>query len=431
MIGNLPRSRLFWAVGSGHMVNDIYMSMGPVLLAFMSAYVLPISNTQIGLAVGLAQLAGALSQPLFGWLADRSGGRWLGAGGVAWTGSLLMLSLLLAQQTGQFWLMMIPFVIMALGSGAFHPVGAMYASEGDPHHAARDTSIFFFMGQFGLALGPAIAGALLNATLSTRNATFTAALNPPLSGLLVERGSINPIFLLGLLLIPPAVFMALVLPSRHSHRESRAQTAQSAAHTVQRKAIAYQPILLLAALVMLRSLAQPGSVAFIPVLFQQKGWNAAQYGLITSSFWLASGLAGIYVGSLADRFQRRYVIAITLILAAPAFFLLPGVDGVLAFVFAIAAGGLSGSTHSLIVVLTQELLPFGKATASGVALGFIFGSGALGSFVMGSISDTLGLEPAFQVVALAIIVAGVLAFGLPAGKRVTPPLAQPAPSAAR
>jgi FSR family fosmidomycin resistance protein-like MFS transporter len=414
------------------MVNDIYMSMGPVLLAFMSAYILPISNTQIGLAVGLAQLAGALSQPLFGWLADRSGGRWLGAGGVAWTGSMLMLALVIAQQTGQFWLMVIPFVVMALGSGAFHPVGAMYASESDPQHAARDTSIFFFMGQFGLALGPAVTGALLNATLTTTNTAFTGALNPPFSGLLVEHGSINPVFFLGLLLIPPAVFMALVLPSSHHHRESRAQTAKQTVQTAQRKTIAYRPIMLLALLVMLRSLAQPGSVAFIPVLFQQKGWNAAQYGLITSSFWLASGLAGIYIGSLADRYQRRYVIAITLLLAAPAFFLLPGVDGAFAFVIAIAAGGLSGSTHSLIVVLTQELLPFGKATASGVALGFIFGTGALGSLFMGNISDAFGTAAAFQFVAIAIALSGVLASGLPAGKRAAVAVVpQPAPSGVR
>ncbi|MCB9449908.1 MAG: MFS transporter [Anaerolineaceae bacterium] len=429
MIGNLPRSRLFWAVSSGHMVNDIFMSMGPVLLAFMSVYILPISHTQIGLAVGLSQLMGALSQPLFGWLADRNGGRWLGAGGVAWTGSLLLLALFAAQQTGQFWLMVIPFAAMALGSGAFHPVGAMYASESDPHHAARDTSIFFFMGQSGLALGPALVGALLNSTLMQNNVLANNGLNLPFPSLGFIQGSISPVYFIGLLLVPVSIFMVLALPSGHTHRQARSQATTSAAQTARRGRVAYKPILLLIVLVTLRSLAQPGSVAFIPVLFQQKGWNAAQYGLISSSFWLASGLAGIYIGSLADRFQRRYVIAITLVLSGPAFFLLPGMDGLLAFAFAIAAGGLSGATHSLIVVLGQELLPLGKAMASGIALGFIFATGAIGTLVIGNLSDVLGVETAFHLVAVSIVVAGVLAFGLPAGRRVPAPVApQPATS---
>ena len=65
--------------------NDIFMSMGPVVLTYISLHILPLSKPEIGNILGLVLLLNALTQPLFGWLADRSGGRWIGAGGVAWT----------------------------------------------------------------------------------------------------------------------------------------------------------------------------------------------------------------------------------------------------------------------------------------------------------------------------------------------------------
>ena len=75
---NFPRQRLFWAVSVGHLTNDIFMSLGPVLLAFLSAHLLPMTNVEIGAAVSAQQLVGAFSQPFFGWLVDRGGTRWEG-----------------------------------------------------------------------------------------------------------------------------------------------------------------------------------------------------------------------------------------------------------------------------------------------------------------------------------------------------------------
>src|SRR5262245_57818517 len=118
------RNRLLWAVSFGHMSNDLFMGIGPILLAFLGAHFLHINVAQIGLAVSLRDMVGAISQPFFGWRGDRSGGRWLAAGGVVWVVIFLMLAVALAL-SGQFWLMLVPFALSALGSGAFHPVGAM------------------------------------------------------------------------------------------------------------------------------------------------------------------------------------------------------------------------------------------------------------------------------------------------------------------
>src|SRR5947207_9987975 len=79
------RNRLFVAVVSGHFVVDVLNSTGPVLMAVL-AVPLGLSYSQIGLALTLYTFAGALSQPPFGWLADRFRGRpaMLAGLGTAW-----------------------------------------------------------------------------------------------------------------------------------------------------------------------------------------------------------------------------------------------------------------------------------------------------------------------------------------------------------
>jgi FSR family fosmidomycin resistance protein-like MFS transporter len=160
-------------------------------------------------------------------------------------------------------------------------------------------------------------------------------------------------------------------------------------------------------------LAQPGSANFIPALFEEKGWTAAQYGLITSSFWVASGVAGVVMGNLADRFDRRWIVLASMVISAPAFFLLPVITGPMAFVLAIIAGGFSGGSHSIIVVLAQELVPNSKGFASGAILGFIFASGAVGNIIIGAVSDSIGLGVTFQIVAVTAVISGFVALLLP------------------
>src|ERR1700752_5089330 len=79
------RSRLFLAIASGHFVVDTLNSIVPVLLAVLTVP-LGLTNARIGLTLTLFTFAGSLSQPLFGWLADRFRGRptVLAGVGAAW-----------------------------------------------------------------------------------------------------------------------------------------------------------------------------------------------------------------------------------------------------------------------------------------------------------------------------------------------------------
>jgi MFS transporter, FSR family, fosmidomycin resistance protein len=413
----IPRKRLFWAVGLGHLTNDIFMASGVVLLAFLSATVLPMSNTQIGFAISAAQLSGAITQPGFGVWADRRGGRWLGAGGLAWVVSMYMLAVVAAIVTRNYWLMLIPFVLRGIGSGAVHPVGALHAAEVDRERVASHTAFFFLMGQAGLAIGPALLGLILD--LSNLDLLRAYADVVGLPGIAQFAPNLLPVFVLTVLALPGVALMATTIPvyrrgkNKATDKAAQATDTADARSTSARVSLPMMAFAVLAVMVILRSLATPGSVNFIPVLFQQKGWSPSEYGLITSLFWLASGISGVFFGGLADRYDRRLVMMFSMVLSAPAFFFLPILDGTPAFLLAIVAGGFVGGAHSIIVVLAQSLLPDSKGFASGAILGFIFGAGAIGSLVIGSVSDSIGLAATFQLVAVAVALAGVLGLLLP------------------
>ncbi|MEO1663368.1 MAG: MFS transporter [Chloroflexota bacterium] len=402
----IPRKRLFWSVSLGHLTNDIFMAMGPVLLAFIGTVYFPVETWQIGVAVSARQMLGAISQPVFGWLSDRGYGRFLGAGGVAWTASFVALSMLLAI-VGNFWLMVIPFALSALGSAAFHPVGTANASQEGDEMASTDTAYFFLMGQTGLALGPAIAGLLLGMTV--------------VDG---EGGSVVPIIVLCLAAIPSVLFMRFAIPVADRSPEGIAKEKAAIAATPH-KAIKVVPLVILAVMVLLRGLGYPGSVAFLPELFRAKGWQPEAYGGIVSMFWISSAVAGVFFGYLAARMDRRWVIVGSLLAVVPVYILLPTINTWLAYPMTLLMGALVGGSHSIIVVMAQELLPGRKGFASGVTLGFIFGVGALGTLIIGYIADGMpafgipgvGLERAFQSVSAFILLSSLMAFLLPTPDR--------------
>ncbi len=95
--------------------------------------------------------------PIFGLLADRVKGRWLAAVGLMWT----MIFFAAASFATTYVGLLSMLVIGALGSGAFHPVGAMSATHAGGAKGTSATSIFFLFGQSGLALGPVVSGAVL------------------------------------------------------------------------------------------------------------------------------------------------------------------------------------------------------------------------------------------------------------------------------
>lgn len=398
--------RIYWMICSSHFIMDSFSGTTSLLLAYISANILPMTNTEIGFAIGMYQFVSALSQPAFGLRTDHSGGRWLAAGGLLLTACMTAVALVAATM-GIYALMVGALVVAAIGVGAFHPVGAMYAAE-TSRRKASGLSIFYLMGQGGSAVALVAIGLVLDRS-GTQYHYFTD-FSPLLAHRLVETANVVSLISMFVIAVPFVIGMSLILPNRHRFLAARgARSATSGGTPV----IQWRTLSILAGVITLRSIVNPGIIAFMPTLFQLKGWTPAEYGFITALWWLAGGLSGVFFGRLGERFGSRRVIALTLLAAAPVVFALPVLEGRGVFVLAVLAGVFTGGSFSLIVAMAQQLMPAKQGFASGATQGFIFGTGALGSVMIGALSDRIGLPTAFQFAALALLATSILAWWLP------------------
>lgn len=374
------RNRLFLAVASGHFVVDVLNSVGPVLLAVL-AVPLQLSYGQIGLALTLYTMVGALSQPLFGWLADRFRGRPVFLAGLGALWMVLCLSVMAFQSS---WALILPFFLLAsLGSGLFHPIGTSTAGAVNRARAGSATSLFFFSGQLGLAIGPTLGGRLFGI-----------------------GGSIGILPLCALALIPAGLMLlAPALPAAPPATRKSAQGALEAGGLL---------IAAFIALVAIRSSIQAAYTAFLPTLFAERGWDSAWYGALSGMFMLAAALGNVGTGVLADRVGMRVATVAPLLLSVPAGLVcLWAPTPAAAFAACALAGLLVGGQHSVLVVHAQRLLPAKQGFAAGLILGFTFAAGGIGTWLGGLAADRYGLLVVMQAITLCAIPSALLALTLP------------------
>lgn len=372
---------LFNAMAYGHMIVDLINGQRAVLLTYWSQQT-GMTNATLALVSTIYIWTASLSQPVFGWVADRFGkSRLLAAGGILWLAVFFSLALSLPVEWA------IPCLILAsLGSAAFHPVGTMQATlRGKTLLSGQETastSWFFLFGQGGYFLGPIVGGPLLQ--------------------------HFGP---LGLLcLAAPAVFLGLNAARRlATPLQAAIQVLPDETGTGSLPRVGAWFVLALVIVASLQSWSLQNIATFLPKYLSDLGKSPSVYGLMTGLFMLGSATGNVLGGYLADRFGRRQVAAVGLALAAFPIFLfsLLGWSPWLFLLVPLAGMGV-GSVHSIIVVLAQRVVRGGMALASGLTLGFLFSVGALGTLLSGSLADRFGIPLIFQMTA-GLVVIGALA----------------------
>jgi FSR family fosmidomycin resistance protein-like MFS transporter len=159
-----------------------------------------------------------------------------------------------------------------------------------------------------------------------------------------------------------------------------------------------------------QSWAQQNMITFVPKYLSDLGQPPGVYGLVSALFMAGVAFGNLGGGNLADRFGKRRVAIVTLLAASIPLLLIPSVSN-LAWLYVLIplSGILTGATHSIIVVLAQRRLPSGIALASGLVLGFMFTSGALGTLLSGYLADLLGLPVVFTLSGVLVLLAAGLA----------------------
>ena len=361
----------------GHFTVDSYAGVLPVL------YPLLIGHFNVSLAtVGLVSLAysgmAATSQPLFGMLADRFGTRFTGLT-LMWTAVFYSV----IGFAGTFPLLLGLALLSGLGSGAFHPLGALdVRSLLTRARRSLGMSVYVTAGTLGIAVGP-LVGIALFGVFGIHGTAWLVLPGLAAGGYLLWR--------------------MRTLPSATPTRHARALAAPV-------------PVFALAvviAVMMARSWTVNAFQAFTPTWYSQLGYGPEFYGPLATTLVLASAAGTVGCGSLADRFGRRTVIIGTLVLSVPAVLLFTLFPGPWGFVTAILIGFLAASTAPLMLLMAQQLMSSRAGLASGLVMGLGFVTAAVGVPINGAIADAIGLQKSLMTHVILVIVTIGIAWFLP------------------
>lgn len=364
----------------GHFTVDCYVGVIPVL------YPLLIHRFDLNLAtVGLVTLAyngtASLSQPLFGWLADRHGTRLTGLS-MAWTA-------LLFAATGfapSFPALVAIAAVAGLGSGAFHPFGAIAVSEVLPQrNRTTGMSVYVTGGTIGVALGPLIG---------------------------ILAFSLFGIHGTALLLIPGVTIAAVLIvlmrgPVQRDRRHAAALTRSAAG------AVPWLLLAVVTGVMMSRSWTVLVLEVFTPTWYRSLGYPASFYGPLATTIVLASAAGTVGVGGLADRYGKRTLILVSLVVSVPVILLYSAFTGPIGFLTGALVGLLAASTAPLMLLMAQQLMAGRAGLASGLVLGLGFVAGAIGAPITGAIADHTGLGPAMALQAVIVVLTIPIAWLLP------------------
>jgi FSR family fosmidomycin resistance protein-like MFS transporter len=365
----------------GHFVTDLYPGFLPALLPLLIEK-FQFSYTRASLLAMFMGFSTSLTQPVFGYLADKLGGRWLIIFGPAVGG----LCLSLVGLANSYLFLVFLLILGGLGVASYHPEAAALSASLSGRQRTLGMSLFMLGGNLGVGLGPFL---ILGITLS-----------------------------LGLdwsfLSSPPALVMAWILYKHAPLSPESPPMAPASRLPLERspKGRPYHLIFLLS-LVVLRVMAAASLTAFLPTIQRLRGFSLIAAGSSFTVFMACGALGGLTGGILSDRVGRKPIILASFLLIIPAFLAFLLFRGPLSFLILAILGFLFFLSEPACIVLAQEMAPQKARTVSGLVMGMAWGMAGLGVLGTGALADFVGIERALSYLLLLPIGGLALSFFLP------------------
>jgi FSR family fosmidomycin resistance protein-like MFS transporter len=380
LVAMLNNKKIFY-ISLAHMMNDWYMNYIQTILPFL--LVAGLSVSQGAFLITAFTITSSLLQPIFGYLVDRKNQRWMVYVGTLW------MSVLLSFLGGikSYPLMLLIVALAGPGTAAFHPQASAMVTAVSGKRKGFFQAFFIAFGNVGWSLTPLIAIPFVQAYGLKWTRVFA------IPGILV------------------AVLLWFTAPRLSKNEETVSTPLLPILKSSWRE---LSKIMLVVAL---RSLTYYGLVAFLPLFLQQKNISLMSNSRLLFIMLFSGAIGGLIGGFISDKFGRKVVIAGSLVLASPLFYLFLVTEGMLSYIFLALAGAALLSSFSVTVVVAQEVIGKSAAMASGLTLGFGIGIGGLGVGLVGILAEHMGITYAVQLLIWLPLLAGLFSLSINRGNK--------------
>lgn len=368
-----------------HVIGDFYPGFfGPLVPHLTDRFGL--NQTWIGILQAIFLVIASYSQPFIGLVSERFDRRLLVMAGLV----LAAAGMSFLAVAPSFPLLVAGLLVGGLGVALFHPCGAALAGELPSDIRARAIAFFMSGGNFGLALAPMVIPAVLR---------------------------LGPGHLMWLTL--PGILMAALVWAflKHGRRRPTAVTP-----------LGRLPIL--ASLRKLWGIHLQVVFRFIPLTVYMtflvkfgklRRMEDLAAGLSLAMFMLMGGFGAMLGAYLVNRGPRKVLMFSCETVAGICLLIAPAVDGPAFFILLALSSLVAYAIIPLQIALAQERTPGMKGTASGIVMGFAYGSASLALIPLGWLGDyvtkvadsrLIGVTRELQVSALFFFAAAVVALFL-------------------
>ncbi|HLR64414.1 MAG TPA: MFS transporter [Pseudogracilibacillus sp.] len=386
-----PQYSILFIIGICHLLNDSLQAVIPAMFPILEQS-LGLTFTQLGLIAFTLNMVASVMQPVIGLYTDKKPIPYALPIGLL-SSMFGMLGLALAPS---YPIILVSVIFIGLGSATFHPEGSRVAflAAGDRRGLAQ--SIFQVGGNAGQSLAPLITAIIL-----------------------VPLGQIGALwftliaFIAVLILSYIARWYKKILDEMKLNNKHHINLTR-----VISKSVVNRAIVLLVLFVFARSWYH-SAIANFYIFFAMDTFNVSiATGQIFIFVFLFTGAIGTFFGGpLGDRFGKRNILLLSLLLPAPFALLLPYVGLVTSFILLTLIGFTLMTSFSVAVVYAQELMPGKIGMVSGLIVGLAFGMGAIGAVVFGSVIDWIGIISTMSIISFIPLI-GVIAFFLPQDEKI-------------
>ena len=374
------KTKVLTLTSISHFINDGNLWVLPTVYGFMAKY-LGFSNLIVGIVSAVFFALGALASPLVSYISDKTGKpiEFMGFGILLWGIGLILLGFSL--KIDNLPLVFLSAIIAGIASAFYHPLGA----------AALTIT---YQGSGGSALG-------INGAMGSLGRTLYPYITLGLFAIL-RKNMMLDLLVIGLISIIAALPAFLV-----RIKFQYTQDAKSKANPTTKPSAYVVGILTLATL--LRNIFTQGVSQFLTIiLLDIFGFSYNVYlGEVMTGALAAAILGQPLLGYLSDIAGRRLLQGISTAGAVISFVLfiyLHNIWFLPLFTF------FAFSNFPVTLALTSDLVPrssTGLANALVWGLG-VSGGGALGPFIVGIISNYLGLLQALLIVSIFGLISALM-----------------------